>query len=70
MRRGAAPATVAKAAPAARRIIGHRAGNAAPFRYNSRFSKRKNTMEAERLNAISGAISDLRSRTEDLRGYL
>ncbi|MGO4153525.1 peptide chain release factor 2 [Cupriavidus sp. YAF13] len=27
-------------------------------------------MEAERLNAISGAISDLRSRTEDLRGYL
>nr|WP_144833159.1 peptide chain release factor 2 [Cupriavidus gilardii] len=27
-------------------------------------------MEAERLNAISGAIADLRSRTEDLRGYL
>ncbi|SOZ37568.1 Peptide chain release factor 2 domain protein (fragment) [Cupriavidus neocaledonicus] len=44
--------------------------SAAPIRYNSRFSKRRNIMEAERLNAISGAISDLRSRTEDLRGYL
>ncbi|SOY41834.1 Peptide chain release factor 2 domain protein (modular protein) [Cupriavidus phytorum] len=47
-----------------------RARITAPIRYNSRFSKRRNIMEAERLNAISGAISDLRSRTEDLRGYL
>ena len=40
-------------------------------RYNARLNHLgRTTMEAERINAISNALSDLRERAESLRRYL